>query len=71
MIETIYDFIEIIMDWILSFIRWLFSILMKTIGMLFPQTVSLSLTSEKIVVPESVNFHFTRQCNYQCKFLRN
>ena len=58
------------MDWILGFIRWLFSILMKTVSqMSSPQSVSLSQTSERIVVPESVNFHFTRQCNYQCQFI--
>ena len=59
------------MDWILTFIRWLLSILLKTIRLLFPLPASLSQTSEKIVVPESVNFHFTRQCNYQCRFLNN
>ena len=59
------------MDWILSFIHWLVSILMKTIGLVFPLPASLGQTSAQIVVPESVNFHFTRQCNYQCKFLQN
>ena len=59
------------MDWILTFIRWLLSILLKTIRLLFPLPASLSQTPEKIVVPESVNFHFTRQCNYQCRFLHN
>ena len=22
---------------------------------------------DKIIIPESVNFHFTRQCNYECR----
>ena len=58
------------MPWILTSFRWLLSVLIKTLGMLFPLPALPSQTSEKIVVPESVNFHFTRQCNYQCKFLQ-
>ena len=54
-----------ILNYFGHFISWLVSLLVQVIKLILP--LKNPLTSQKIIVPESVNFFPSRQCNYQCK----
>ena len=56
-------FLELIINffnftWIIKFIQ----------GLVFKNVKNETKNDFKEIIPESVNFHFTRQCNYSCKF---
>ena len=53
-----------ILNYFGHFISWLVSLLEQVIKLILP--LKNPLTSQKIIVPESVNFFPSRQCNYQC-----
>ena len=59
-----------------TFISWLHDVVLYLVKFVWltPEQRLTRLTSTQKesagkIIPESVNFHFTRQCNYQCKFI--
>ena len=51
--------------WLTVLVSWITLLISRALGLLCPRALS-GQTDKKL--PESVNFHFTRQCNYSCGF---
>ena len=55
-------FLELILNFFN--LTWIFEFIQRLVY----KNVKNETKSDKEIIPESVNFHFTRQCNYSCKF---
>ena len=57
------------MNYLTQIVKYLLSLLRLFLEFLVPTPPPLNDQKNVMISPESVNFHFTRQCNYQCKLL--
>lgn len=53
--------IKILIDKLLLFIKSIFIFLLN-------KSTNEPLPSFQFIIPKSVNYHFTRRCNYECGF---